>query len=502
MAGKPGLREAQAAVDAGSAAARQDPNRPIYHAMCPANWMNDPNGPILVEDEVHVFYQHHPFKADWGPMYWGHVKSKDLVHWSHQPIAFGPSWDQGEDGCWSGSCIHGPGGLPHALYTSVGKDRPALDKSEQWLVVGSKDMARWEKSPANPVMTHVLHGKVRIEDWRDPFVWHAGEGIYYCVIGGHLVQDGKPKHNPAAFLYKSPDMVHWTFLGPMYSRFKGGVDARVGPGVNLGTNWECPLFFPLGDKHVLAVSVNGTAYTIGTFKDEKFAAQGNWYPLDYSDMFYAPHAFADAKGRRIVIGWIRTEKHPHWSGCFSLPRVVTDRGDETLGIVPVPELDVLHGKHVHVDGVAIQAGSARPMISSKPFAAVSGGRAIELRFTMPLAGSASGELVPPPFELALYEPIAGKQSFIGCIGFEPEESLIFIGNKSGVLHAGEGENVLEARLFIDQGIVELFINGRWALTNEIPVEPTTRLAIVAKAAEGAAVEFEEIECWEMKSIWG
>jgi len=124
-------------------------------------------------------------------MYWGHMKSKDLVHWIHLPIAFGPSWEKGENGCWSGSCIAGPGGLPHAMYTSIGKDRPALDKSEQWLVVGSKDMGRWEKSPANPVMTHALHGKLRIEDWRDPFAWCSGD-TYYCVAGGNIVQEGSP----------------------------------------------------------------------------------------------------------------------------------------------------------------------------------------------------------------------------------------------------------------------------------------------------------------------
>jgi beta-fructofuranosidase len=462
--------------------------------------MNDPNGPILVGDEVHVFYQHHPFKADWGPMYWGHMKSKDLVHWTNLPIAFGPSWEKGEDGCWSGSCVAGPGGLPHAIYTSVGKERPALDRSEQWLVMGSEDMARWEKSPANPVMTHALHGKLRIEDWRDPFAWRAC-GTYYCVAGGHLVQEGKTKHNPTAFLYTSPDMVHWTFLGPMYSRYSDQCDADAGPGVNLGTNWECPLFFPLGDKHVLAVSVNGTAYTIGTFKNNKYTA-GKWHALDYSDMFYAPHTFADAKGRRVIVGWVRTSKYPDWIGCFSLPRVVTDRGDGTLGIEPIPELDMLHGRHVHVDSVAIPEGSARPLITSKPLTAFSGSRSVECRFSIPLAESASGELVPPSFELQLYDAIEGKQEFIGCLGYEPEESLIFIGNKSGEFHAEPGEESLNAKLFVDRGIVELFINGRWALTNEIPIAPETKLVLVARGVDGAAVVFSEVDCWSMASIWG
>lgn len=496
------LEDAQVAVDKAAALARQDPLRPIYHAMCPGNWMNDPNGPILdpASGEVQVFYQHNPLAPTGGNMCWGHMKTKDLVHWTHLPIAFGPSFDKGEDGCWSGSCIIGPGGLPHAIYTSVGPKKRPVDGSEQWIAVGSKDFSRWEKSPSNPVMTHALHGKTRIEDWRDPYAWRAGN-TYYCVVGGHLVQDGKPKHNPAVFLYKSPDMVHWTFLGPACWRFTGAADAPAGPGVNLGTNWECPLFFPLGDKHVLEVSVNGTAYTIGTFKGEKFVAPGEWHPLDYSGTFYAPHTVADAKGRRIVIGWVVTTQHPAWSGCFSLPRVVSDRGDGTLGIVPLPELDMLHGKHVHVDSVSITPGAARPLISAKPLAAISGDRAMECRFSIPFVESADGELVVPPFELQLYEPIEGVQSFAGTLGYEPEEALLFIGNRSGAFHAEPGEDSIEARLFIDRGIVELYINGRWTLTSEIPVLPATRIALVARGVEGAAVTFTEIDCWSMASIW-
>ncbi len=64
-----------------------------YHIMAPAYWMNDPNGLIQFKGDYHVFYQHHPYSADWGPMHWGHVKSKDLVHWEQLPISLAPSED-------------------------------------------------------------------------------------------------------------------------------------------------------------------------------------------------------------------------------------------------------------------------------------------------------------------------------------------------------------------------------------------------------------------------
>ena len=38
--------------------------RPLYHFRPPANWMNDPNGPIQWKGQYHLFYQHHPYSPD------------------------------------------------------------------------------------------------------------------------------------------------------------------------------------------------------------------------------------------------------------------------------------------------------------------------------------------------------------------------------------------------------------------------------------------------------
>lgn len=62
---------------------------PRYHLAARAGWMNDPNGLVWFDGWYHAFYQHHPYSPEWGPMHWGHARSKDLVHWEHMPVALG-----------------------------------------------------------------------------------------------------------------------------------------------------------------------------------------------------------------------------------------------------------------------------------------------------------------------------------------------------------------------------------------------------------------------------
>lgn len=74
-------------------------------------------------------------------------------------------------------------------------------------------------------------------------------------------------------LYKSPDLIHWTYLKPLLTgeKLPGPADP-----VASGEMWECPDFFPVGNKWLLYVSTQGKVlYWLGTRKDRVFTPESN-----------------------------------------------------------------------------------------------------------------------------------------------------------------------------------------------------------------------------------
>jgi len=326
------LVRAEKGVQEAKAKAESDPARPIYHFHPPANWMNDPNGPIFYKGFYHIFYQHNPFGDGWGHMHWGHARSKDLAHWEHLPIALWPSEEAGEDGVWSGCCTINGDGKPMIFYTSVGPKRPARDAAEQWAALAEdEDLIIWKKHPANPILPQKVSGETRMWEWRDPFVFDF-EGHKYMVLGGNFNDSKGGQATVALYRAENPDLTQWTHLGIVFQH--PSADAK---------DIECPSLFKLQERWVLIVSVSGHAeYFVGQLdsKEWKFKAEKNGV-LDAGD-FYAPNSMEDGNGRRILWGWVRGFKEGKgWNGCMSLSRVLTIGPDGDLKQSPAPEIETL-----------------------------------------------------------------------------------------------------------------------------------------------------------------
>jgi len=309
---------------------QQDPNRPVYHITAPANWINDPNGPIFHHGVWHMFYQHNPYGDDWGNMHWGHVRSRNLAQWEHLPIALWPSKEVAEEHVFSGCAAIRADGKPVIFYTSIGRGKSASEYAEQWMAIGDKDLVKWEKASSNPALSESLHGNTKIWDWRDPFLFKYRGGDY-MVLGGNL---NKAKGGEAIVaLYKAKDssLEKWEYLGILFKH----PDPTV-------VNIECPNFFEVDGKWVLIVSPHRRVeYFVGTFDGRRFTHETQGL-MDHSDNYYAPNCTTDGKGRRILWGWIRGFKGGQgWNGALTLPRVLNVDGNGKLNQWPVDEAVML-----------------------------------------------------------------------------------------------------------------------------------------------------------------
>ena len=212
-----------------------DPQRPRYHFLPPANWMNDPNGLLFWKGKYHIFYQHNPYAPKCDPNHWGHALSEDLVHWTHLPIALAPTPD-GPDNVAAGTgCAVDNSGVPTIIYTG-------FPSQVQCIATSNDDMITWKKHDGNPVLDSPPKG-LEVVGFRDPCVWKEKDDCYMLIGSGIKGIGG------TCLLYRSKDLIDWEYLHPLC----------IGDGKSTGDMWECPDFFPLGNKHVLLVSVYGPA---------------------------------------------------------------------------------------------------------------------------------------------------------------------------------------------------------------------------------------------------
>ena len=154
--------------------------RPAFHVTGAIGWINDPNGFSCYKGEYHLFYQYHPYTTEWGPMHWGHVKTKDFIRWERLPAAIAPDTEADRDGCFSGSAVELADGRQMLIYTGVYKTRRTDGRMEEFQqqCVAFGDGVNYEKYPGNPVLDGSdLPAGGSVLDFRDPKVWQEPDGI-------------------------------------------------------------------------------------------------------------------------------------------------------------------------------------------------------------------------------------------------------------------------------------------------------------------------------------
>jgi beta-fructofuranosidase len=437
-----------------------DPHFPAYHFLS-GDWMNDPKL-FFHNGEYHVYFQYTPGTAVGGLKYWGHTVSTDLVHWKLLPVALAPAPDSPDaDGCWTG-CVVEDAGVFKILYTGIPHERPF--RQVQCLAT-SEDLIHWEKYPDNPVIAEKPDGFG--ECFRDPCAWQE-DGAWWMLIGSELPE----REGGAALLYRSPDLISWEYLHPLC----------VGKTEETGFEFECPDFFPLGDRHALLTSLGQTYWHIGEYRDQRF--HRDRYGVTDSGHFYAAKTLVDDRGRRILWGWVTEGRSQEgyakagWSGVLSLPRELTLLEDGSLGIQPVAELETLRGRKQAFEGFRLSSeenGGFRLLEGIHGDAlevVVTFRRAEAEAFGVKMRCSPDGE------EAVTVSYTSSTQQFVKSpLALQTGEPLVM-------------------RIFVDRSVIESFANGRACHTFRTYPEREDCLG-VGLFVQSGQVEVESVEVWEL-----
>lgn len=332
---------------------RRDHLFPSVHPRPARGWVNDPNGPVLVDGVWHLWYQYHPLTRPTDPVQWGHASSTDLAHWTlHRPSIVPQPGSADEDGAWSGNTVDLGDGTIAAFYSGHVRSDPFQPPVRADSVDGGRSFGPPRPTAPRP------GGEERVVQLRDPFVW-AQDGGWRMALGQEDA-DGRP----AVRLAASDDLETWSTLGLIGSAEPGS----VGAGLPLGSMWECPQVVDLDGRRVVLAAVMGTGVgvepdgsgfgpviaLVGERDDPADGGLGDYvvHPVDSGDALYAPSAYRDAPGGPLVWGWLierRDESwwvEDDWAGLLSLPRVLTLGDDGSPRFAPAPQLESLRAREL------------------------------------------------------------------------------------------------------------------------------------------------------------
>jgi fructan beta-fructosidase len=476
-----------------------EPHRPQIHFSPEAHWMNDPNGMVYYKGIYHLFYQYYPNGTKWGPMHWGHAKSKDLVHWQHQPIALYPD---SLGYIFSGSAVvdvnntsgFGKNGKAPlvAIFTHhdpKGEKAGSNTFQNQSIAYSLDEGNTWTKYANNPVLKNP-----GIKDFRDPKVsWNeaAKRWIMTLATFDHIT------------FYSSPNLKDWTKESEFGKEFgaHGGV-------------WECPDLFPLtynGKKvWILIVNLNpggpnggsATQYFTGDFNGHTFTPyQTDTRWIDYGPDEYAGITYSNTGDRKIFIGWmsnwqyadrVPTEK---WRSAMTVPRdlELEKIGEKYLVTSrPSPELNVLNNK-----ATVLQNISATNLNLSKKTGKLNGPARLSIAadklesFTIILSNDA-GEKVLIGYDKASNNYFIDRTNS-GKVSFEKG----FAARHTAPRFSTAAK--MDMTLIIDNASVELFADNGLSVMTEI-FFPNSLFSNITIQSDNN-FKIKSLKFNKMKSIW-
>lgn len=466
--------------------------RPAFHLTGGCGWINDPNGLSYYKGEYHLFYQYHPYSNEWGPMHWGHAKSKDMLTWERIPAAMAPDHVYDNFGCFSGSALELADGRHLLMYTGVQTipDTGAGESGRQTQCLAFGDGVNYEKYEGNPVIQpETLPAGSSTVDFRDPKIWQEADGTYYVVVAG-MKEDG----NGQIVLYKSANALNWEFCGVIAESSR-----------QLGGMWECPDLYELDGKYALLVSPmellpdgkdfhvgHGTLAMIGEFdKENSQFHKETKQPIDWGIDFYAPQSILTPDGRRVMIGWMQAwpnskfvPKGAKYFGQLTVPREMHIR-DGKLIQNPIKELENYRGEKVLYENVTVK--DQELTLDSVE------GRMLDITVTVKNLSELK--------KLSIF--VAANEEYHTEISYIPEKELLhmdrsFSGYLYDILHSRDipvetKDGQLKLRFVMDRYSLEVFINDGEKAGTVVLFTPQEAKGIIFRAEGTVQLDVEKYE---------
>ena len=422
-----------------------------YHLAHPGPGVGmpgDPNCAFFYKGRYHL---HYIYRNKHGFAF-AHVSSKDMVTWKwHPTVLVGPNTGHG---MFSGTGFFTKDGRPAIIYHGQGSGRNYIayaldDNLDQW----TRPVAIRPKMESGQ--------DVEMRHW-DPDCWLNGD-TYYAISGGG------PPH-----LIKSSDLKEWAPLGLLLH------DDMPDLGVKRNEDVSCANMFKIGDKWMLLCISHGMGcrYYLGDFKDEKylpeFHAMMNWKGWD----FFAPESLLTPDGRRIMWAWCNMKGAQ--TAIQALPRELSLPRDGALRIKPLRELEKLRYDEKDEGHITVKSGSSHRL---KGIA----GDTIELSVAIkPTSAKEYGVSV-----------FCDEDGNGFPITIKPHSKTLAMGEIQPPFELEKGED-LNLRVFLDKGMVEVFVNDRQAAVYMQPHDnENVGISLFCKGGDIAA----RVKGWKMKSIY-
>ncbi|ORX91305.1 Arabinanase/levansucrase/invertase [Basidiobolus meristosporus CBS 931.73] len=374
----------------------------------------------------------------------------------------------------------------------------------------------------------------------------TSEYVYMTLSGG----TNATKKGGRLWLYKSQDWIDWEPLPtPFYS---ASGDQRIGKFSEhtLGYNWEMANYFVLSETpagsqeewHTIIIGVEGTSvydtirWPVWTMGRIKLADDSIQFVPEISGILdngidYADNSFFDpTTQQRVLWGWVTEDDSDNkeireaqgWAGMLTVPREIylfqkhgvlfTNQllnftgglhfaWDEvqhtnvvsTLGIRPAKELELLR------DAVEVEMHDIEVEQTRSFYHVSSGKRNYEISAVFDFSRDPTAEAGITVMRsedgreetVILYDPVTSRFTIDRSrSSMNPLYSNATQWGEFPLFHTENGLEKLELRVFVDNSVVEVFANDRFALTTRIypTLHDSTQVALTLARGKGVRVD--------------